>query len=83
MLGSDGKIGADSHALKKLTMSALAGSATYPRSTVMRMRRLSVVYLFQLLLFTVALSSCSSSTTGVADRQTKPGTGFFERLGTN
>lgn len=69
MLGSDGKIGADSYALKKLTMSALAGSATYP-----------VVYLFQLLLFTVALSSCSSSTTGVADRQAKPGTGFFERL---
>ena len=47
---------------------------------VMRMRRLSVVYLFQLVLLTVALSSCSSSSTGVADRQAKPGTGFFERL---
>ena len=45
----------------------------------MRTRRFSVVYLFPLLLLTVALSSCSSSK-GIADRQAKPEPGFFERL---
>jgi hypothetical protein len=73
------------NARKKLTMLALAGSVTYSpihgyENKMLRLRRLSVVYLVQLLLLTVVLSSCSSSSTGVADRKAKSEPGFFERL---
>ena len=80
MLGSDGKIGADlcAQEIDYVSVSWVRYISADPR--VMRMRRLSVVYLFQLLLLTVALSSCSSSRPGLADRQAKPEPGFFERL---